>query len=130
MIWCLYFTPCSTVSFVNFEQVNASWVLCRILGSISYTVTPLRTEYAPCWGDMIQLTRLVDKTYLNFTKVIHYRQTWKIRFKNRASSCWFSSSSGQKMINITYIEQKRLSHFVCTLSFVFHGVSLEKNFFF
>ena len=30
--WCLYcqlwtyFTPCSTVSIVNFEQVNADWV--------------------------------------------------------------------------------------------------------
>ena len=40
--WCFivnfvwtYFTPCSSVSFVNFEQVNANWVACKIVHAFS-----------------------------------------------------------------------------------------------
>ena len=31
-----YFTPYSSVSIVNFEQVNAGWGICRYVSSFSY----------------------------------------------------------------------------------------------
>ena len=41
----------------------------------------------------------------------------KIRFKNRGSPCYFLSSRGQKIKNITKIEQKRLFLFTFLVSF-------------
>ena len=41
----------------------------------------------------------------------------KIRFKNRGSPCYFLSSRGQKIKNITKIEQKRLLLFTFLVSF-------------
>ena len=41
----------------------------------------------------------------------------KIRFKNRGSPCYFLSSRGQKIKNITKIEQKRLFLFAFLVSF-------------
>ena len=41
----------------------------------------------------------------------------KIRFKNRGSPCYFLSSRGQKIKNITKIEQKRLFLFTFFVSF-------------
>ena len=49
----------------------------------------------------------------------------KTRLENQGSSCYFLSSRGQKIKNITKIEQKRL--FVYILGFIFYGVSCAKT---
>ena len=56
--------------------------------------------------------RLVDEISLNFSELFIIRKYLKIRLKNRGSPCYFLSSRGQKIKNITKIEQKKL--FLCT----------------
>ena len=46
-------------------------------------------------------------------------------FKNQGSPCFFLSSRGQKIKNITKIE--RTGMFVYIFGFVFYGVSLAKT---
>ena len=50
-------------------------------------------------------------------KTFRRYDTTKIRFKNKGSPCYFLSSRGQKMKNITKIEQKRLFLFTFLASF-------------
>ena len=65
---------------------------------------------------MIQQT-LVDEVLLNFPELLITGKHVKIRFKNRGSPCYFLSSRGQKIKNITKIEQKRLFLFTFLVSF-------------
>ena len=51
------------------------------------------------------------------------RKYVKIRFENRGSPCYFLSSRGQNITNITKVEQIRLLLF----AFWFHGVSRTKT---
>ena len=62
---------------------------------------------------------------LNFPELFIKGKYVKIRFKNRGSPCYFLSSRGQKIKNITKIEQKE-TVFVYILGFVFHGISRAK----
>ena len=55
--------------------------------------------------------------FFKFFWIVHYRKIVKIRFKNRESPCYFLSSRGQKIKNITKIEQKRLFLFTFLVSF-------------
>ena len=54
---------------------------------------------------------------LNFPELFIKGKYVKIRFKNRRSSCYFLSSKGQKIKNITKIEQKMLFLFIFLVSF-------------
>ena len=65
---------------------------------------------------MIQY-KVVDKISLNFPKLFIIGKYVKIRFKNRGSPCYFLSSRGQKIENITKIEQKGLFLFLFLVSF-------------
>ena len=42
LLTLMYFTPCSSVSFVNFEHVNADWV-CDSYENNSHTETPYKS---------------------------------------------------------------------------------------
>ena len=55
--------------------------------------------------------------FFKFFWIVHYRKIVKIRFKNRESPCYFLSSRGQKIKNITKMEYKRLSLFTFLVSF-------------
>ena len=61
--------------------------------------------------------KLVDKISLNFPKLFIIGKYVKIRFENGVSPCYFLSSRGQKIKNITKIEQKRLFLFTFLVSF-------------
>ena len=65
---------------------------------------------------MIQ-SKLVNEISLNFPQLFIIRKYVKIRFKNRGSRCYFLSSRGQKIKNITKIEQKKLFLFTFLVSF-------------
>ena len=65
---------------------------------------------------MIQY-KVVNKISLNFPKLFIIGKYVKIRFKNRGSPCYFLSSRGQKIENITKIEQKGLFLFLFLVSF-------------
>ena len=62
---------------------------------------------------------------LNFPDLFTIGTYVKIRFKNRWSPRYFLSSRGQKIKNITKIEQKKLSVYI--LGFIFYGVSRTKT---
>ena len=62
---------------------------------------------------------------LNFLEVLIIGNFLKTRFKKRGSSCYFLSSIGQKIKNITKTEQQKLFLF-CILGFIFCGVSRAK----
>ena len=64
---------------------------------------------------MIQ-EKLVDEVSLNFPELFIIGKYAKIRFKRRGSPCYFLSSGGQKIKNITKIEQKRLFLFTFLVS--------------
>ena len=55
---------------------------------------------------------------LNFPALFITRKYVKIGFKNRGSPCYFLSSRGQKIKNITKIEQTRLCLFTFLVSFL------------
>ena len=57
------------------------------------------------------------KFLLTFPELFIIEKYVKIRFKNRGSPCYFLSSRGQKIKNITKIEQKRLFLFTFLVSF-------------
>ena len=65
---------------------------------------------------MIQ-EKLVDGISLNFPELFIVGKYFKITFKNRGSPCYFLSSRGQKVKNITKIEQKRISLLTSLVSF-------------
>ena len=69
---------------------------------------------------MIQ-SKLVDEISLNFPEMFVTGKYVKIRSKNRGSPCYFLSSTGQNIKNITKIEQ-----IVYILVFTFYGVSRTK----
>ena len=69
-----------------------------------------------CLRSMIQL-KLVDEISLNFPELFITGKYVKIGFRNRGSPCYFLSSRGQKIKNITKIEQKRLFLFTFLVSF-------------
>ena len=69
--------------------------------------------------------KLADEISSNFPESLTVGKYLKMRFKNRGSPCYFLSSRGQKIKNITKIEQKRL--FVYILGFIFYGVSCAKT---
>ena len=52
-----------------------------------------------------------------FSWVVHYRKICKNKIKKQGSPCYFLSSRGQKIKNITKIEQKRLFLFTFLVSF-------------
>ena len=52
---------------------------------------------------MIQ--KIVDEISLNFPELFIIGKYVKIRFKNRGSPCYFLSSRGQKIKNVTKIEE-------------------------
>ena len=60
---------------------------------------------------------LFMKFLLTFPELFIIEKYVKIRFKNRGSPCYFLSSRGQKIKNITKIEQKRLFLFTFLVSF-------------
>ena len=62
---------------------------------------------------------------LNFPELFIKGKYLKIRFKNRGSPCYFQSSRGQKMSNITKIEPKRLFGYI--LGFIFYGFFYAKT---
>ena len=62
---------------------------------------------------------------LNFPELFIKGKYLKIRFKNRGTPCYFQSSRGQKISNITKIEQKRLFGYI--LGFIFYGVYYAKT---
>ena len=53
----------------------------------------------------------------NFPELFIIGKYVKIEFKNKGSSCYFLSSRGQKIKNITKIEQKRLFLFIFLFPF-------------
>ena len=55
--------------------------------------------------------------FFKFSRVVHYRKICKNQFKNRGLPCYFLSSRGQKIKNITKIEQKRQFLFTFLVSF-------------
>ena len=55
---------------------------------------------------------------LNFPELFIIWKYVKIRFKNRGSLCCLLSSRGQKIKNVTKIEQKRLFLFTFLVSFL------------
>ena len=77
-----------------------------------------------CLRSMIQL-KLVDEVSLNFPELFITGKYVKIGFRNRESPCYFLSSRGQKIKNITKIEQKRL--FLLTLLVSFFLFFSRKN---
>ena len=62
--------------------------------------------------------KLVDEISLNFLELFIIGKHVKIRLKNRRSPCYFLSSRGQKIKNITRPEQTRLFLFTFLVSFV------------
>ena len=60
---------------------------------------------------------VVDEISLNFPELFIIGKYVKIRFENRGSPCYFLSSRGQKIKNITKTEQKRLFLFTSLVSF-------------
>ena len=48
--------------------------------------------------------KLVDEISSNFSELLTVGKYLKMRFKNRGSPCYFLSSRGQKIKNITKIE--------------------------
>ena len=60
--------------------------------------------------------------FFEFLWVVHYREIYKINVKNKGTSF----SRGQKIKNITKIEQKRAFLFTFLVSFFF-GVSRTKT---
>ena len=67
-------------------------------------------------GGLIQY-KLVDEISLNFPEKFIIGKHAKIMFKDRESPYYFVSSRGQKIKNITKIEQKRLLLFTFLVSF-------------
>ena len=65
---------------------------------------------------MIQ-EKLIDEIFLKFPELFIIGKYVKITFKNRGSPCYFLSSRGQKVKNITKLEQKRLFLFRSLVSF-------------
>ena len=66
---------------------------------------------------MIQ-ENLVDEISLNSPELFIIEKYVKIMLKNRGSPCYFLSSRGRKIKNITKIEQKRLFLFTFLVSFL------------
>ena len=62
--------------------------------------------------------KLDDEISLNFPELFIIGRCIKIRFKNRASPCYFLSSRGQKINNITKMEHTRLFLFTLLVSFL------------
>ena len=62
-------------------------------------------------------SKLVHEISLNFPRLFIKRKYIKIGFKNRGPPCYFLSSKGQKIKDITKIEQKRLFLFTLVVSF-------------
>ena len=62
---------------------------------------------------------------LNFPELFIIRKYVKIRFKNRGTPCYFLSSRGEKIKNITKIEQTRL--LLCTFLVSFFMAPLAQN---
>ena len=75
---------------------------------------------------MIQ-SQFVHEISLNFPELFIIGKYIKIRFKNKGSPCYFLSSRGQKIKNITKIEQKILPLFTFLFSFHFYGISRTKT---
>ena len=65
---------------------------------------------------MIQ-SKLRNEISLNFPELLLIGKYVKIRFKNRGSPCYFLSSRGQKVKNVTKIKQKRLFLITFLVSF-------------
>ena len=63
-------------------------------------------------------TKICWWNFFKFSLVVHYRKYVKIRFKNMGSPCYFLSSRGQQIKNITKIKQKRLILFIFLVSFL------------
>ena len=60
----------------------------------------------------------MDEISLNFPELLIIGKYVKIRFKNKGSPCYFLSSRGEEIKNITKIEPKRLLLFVFLVSFL------------
>ena len=73
---------------------------------------------------MIQ-ENLVDEISLNSPELFIIEKYVKIMLKSRGSPCYFLSSRGRKIKNITKIEQKRLFLFTFLVSFLWRF--LRKN---
>ena len=72
--------------------------------------------------------KLVDEISLNFPELFIKGKYVKIKFKNRESPCYFLSSRGQKIKNITKIEHwTKETVFVYILGFIFYDVSHVKT---
>ena len=69
--------------------------------------------------------KLIHEISLIFSELFIIGKYVKTRFKNSGSPCYFLSSRGQKIKNITKIQQKRL--FVCILVFVYYRASRAKT---
>ena len=69
--------------------------------------------------------KIFDEIPLNFPEFFIIGKYVKTRFKNRESPCYFLSSSGLKIKNITKIEQMRLFLFTFLVSF-FIGFLIQK----
>ena len=65
---------------------------------------------------------------LNFPELFIKGKYVKIRFKNRRSPYYFLSSRGQKIKNITKIEQKMLFLFIFLVSFFMAFLAQKLNY--
>ena len=95
---------------------HSSLNTCLYINNVD-TCMEYRGNRNPFKGDMIQW-KLVDEISLNFPELFIIGKYVKNKFKSRGSSCYFLSSRGQKIKNITKIEQKRLFLFTFLVSFV------------
>ena len=74
---------------------------------VFYKKGVLKKRPATLFKEVLYKKKLVDETSLNFPELFIIGKYVKIRFKNRGSPCYFLSSRGQKIKNITKIEHAR-----------------------
>ena len=65
---------------------------------------PNRTSTMGLFCENMIQQKLVDEISLNFSELFIIEKDVKIRFKNRGLPCYFLSSRGQNIKNITKIE--------------------------
>ena len=114
---------------INLDFLVLHWVLSMVFWKLTIIVickwSKIQINYS-IWVGLRVVSggtkKLVHEISSNFPEFF----IKKIKFKNRGSPCYFLSSRGQKIKNITKIEQKRHT-FVCILGFIFYGVSRTKT---
>ena len=109
---------------IKLDFLVLHWVLSRIVWKLTIIVickwSKIQINYS-IWVGLRVVSggtkKLVHEISLNFPELFIKKKYVKIRFKNWTSPCYFLRSRGQKIKNITYIEQKRLFLFTFLVSY-------------